>query len=167
MHSTNSSSKMADVVVAAAEAPIAKQPSKKKVRIEASKQQAEQMFKFLEEKLPDLTEGNAQKDLPPPVKIPRKRKPAKAKEEEVVIVKVEEVAPPPVAIEEIEPIEPEQSSKRPRRLAIKHDKMIELIHYETLKQDPYYRVKIGAGCAILAGIAGFAYAPHLNALRYV
>lgn len=151
--------------------PASKQPSKKKVRIEASKEHAEKMFKFLEEKLPDLTEGNAQKDLPPPVKVPRKRKPKVATPS---IVEEPRSAPPQDVVEikeeeQTEPIEAKkeegETPKRPRR--IRHDKMVELIHIETMKVDPYYRIKIGAACAVAGAFVGYSFAPNLNALRYV
>jgi hypothetical protein len=164
-----------------------KQPNKKKVRIEASKEHAEKMFKFLEEKLPDLTEGNAQKDLPPPVKVPRKRKPkavvAPVSEPDVMIIGgIGFDASDPKQVkqanailaerneeEQTEPIEikkeEEEAPKRPRR--IRHDKMVELIHIETMKVDPYYRIKIGAACAVAGAFVGYSFAPNLNALRYV
>lgn len=169
---------MADAALASPATPIEpapKQPNKKKVRIEASKEHAEKMFKFLEEKLPDLTEGNAQKDLPPPVKVPRKRKP-KVASTTPSIVEEPRSAPPQDVIEveeeeQTEPIEAKKeegesvANKRPRR--IRHDKMVELIHIETMKVDPYYRIKIGAACAVAGAFVGYSFAPNLNALRYV
>jgi hypothetical protein len=153
------------------EGAASKQPNKKKVRIAASKEHAEKMFKFLEEKLPDLTEGNAQKDLPPPVKVPRKRKPKVASTTSSI---VEEPRSAPIEVKEEEQTEPIEAkkeegesaaNKHPRR--IRHDKMVELIHIETMKVDPYYRIKIGAACAVAGAFVGYSFAPNLNALRYV
>jgi hypothetical protein len=45
--------------------------------------------------------------------------------------------------------------------------MIEMIDEAVRKEDPYYRVKFGAGCAVLGALAGYAFAPNLIALRYV
>jgi hypothetical protein len=167
---------MAEADAALVEAPVVAaeltKAQKKKIKMDASKEHAQKMFKFLEEKLPDLTVNNAQKDLPPPVKMPRKRKNAAAK------VKFEEsvAAPTPAEVievkveEETEPIEPQKAPEAPappKRQRIRHDKMIEMIDEAVRKEDPYYRVKFGAGCAVLGALAGYAFAPNLIALRYV
>lgn len=135
-----------------------KPPSKKKVRIEASKTHAAEMFKMLEAKLPDLVEGASLTPLAPAKKVPRKRK--VAQEPEVVEVKKEE---------ETEPIEPAKEPEAPpaAKRGMRRKSVLELIDEAAHQQDPLYRFKIGAGCALLAGLAGYSFAPNIIALRFV
>lgn len=113
---------------------------------------------MLETKLPDLVEGASLTPLAPAKKVPRKRKVAQ------VEVKKEEEAPL-----ETEPIEPaKQPEAQPQaKRGMRRKSVLELIDEAAHQQDPLYRFKIGVGCALLAGVAGYSFAPNIIALRFV
>lgn len=117
---------------------------------------------MLEAKLPDLVEGASLTPLAPAKKVPRKRK--VAKESEVAEIKKEEEAPL-----ETEPIEADKQPEAPpaAKRGMRRKSVLELIDEAAHQQDPLYRFKIGAGCALLAGLAGYSFAPNIIALRFV